>query len=269
MAYRVNLLIVPEEHADPAFAQDKPVIVLGPDGVPLAAEDEASRVDPGLFPEPDGDDVAYVVFTSGSTGEPKGVIVGRGQLAWSTSARFAYYRDHPTSFLLLSSLAVDSSVAGVYWTLCAGGTLVLPGPRAEQDLDALADLIEEASVTHTLVLPSLYRAMLEHVRPERLSSVRLVVVAGESCPATVVDMHAKTLPEIELHNEYGPSEATVWASVAELTADPEGPVTIGRPAQARTSIFSTPTFETCRPARKVRSASVAQGWPRVTWICPT
>ena len=54
---------------------------------------------------------AYIVFTSGSTGDPKGVVVGRNQLAVSTAARDWYYRESPSSFLLLSPLSVDSSVA--------------------------------------------------------------------------------------------------------------------------------------------------------------
>jgi amino acid adenylation domain-containing protein len=211
----------------------------------LAPADLVQRVPPGptivhldeAAGEPDDkggiaaapDAAAYVMYTSGSTGAPKGVVVERGQLAVSTAARFAYYDEPPGRFLLLSSPAVDSSVAGIYWTLCAGGTLVLPPPRAEQDIEALVRLIESAAVTHTLMVPSLYSMLLEHADPSRLASLRCVVVAGEACPPELVRLHCERLPGIGLHNEYGPTEATVWATACELTRDVEGPVTIGRP----------------------------------------
>jgi non-ribosomal peptide synthetase component F len=212
---------------------------------------------------------AYVIYTSGSTGEPKGVVVERGQLAASNSARDVYYAESPSRFLLLSPVSVDSSVAGIYWTLGTGGTLVLPAPRAEQDVEGLAGLIEQAGVTHTLLIPSLYRALLEHADPRCLASLRCVIVAGEECPADVVRLHQGVIPSerresrnrdytgrgagpsvgtvaiprlrpsasarndshVALHNEYGPSEATVWATAAALDGDAglDGRVTIGRP----------------------------------------
>ena len=176
---------------------------------------------------------AYVMFTSGSTGEPKGVVVERGQLAASNAARDLHYREPPRRFLLLSPVSVDSSVAGIYWTLATGGALILPAPRAEQDVEGLTRLIERTEVTHTLLVPSLYRALLEHTDAQRLASLRCVIVAGEECPPDVVRLHHELLPGTELHNEYGPTEATVWATAAELerpTDDsPDARVTIGRP----------------------------------------
>lgn len=175
---------------------------------------------------------AYVIFTSGSTGEAKGVVVERGQLAASTAARDIYYHEPPRRFLLLSPVFVDSAVAGIYWTLGTGGTLVLPAPRGEQDVEGLVQLVEQAGVTHTLLVPSLYHTLLEHGQPERLASLRCVIVAGEECPPHVVRLHHARLPGVPLHNEYGPSEATVWATagVLEMPAwSRDERVTIGRP----------------------------------------
>ena len=183
--------------------------------------------DPGVPREDDR--VAYVVFTSGSTGRPKGVVIERGHLARSTCARLAWYGGSPGRFLLLSSLAVDSSVAGLYGTLCAGGCLVLPAPRAEQDAEGLAALIEEASVSTTLLVPGLYRTLLESIDPARLGSLECVVVAGDACPPSLVARHHELLPGVRLVNEYGPSEATVWATAGELRPDDGSVVTIGRP----------------------------------------
>ncbi|MGB1243194.1 MAG: AMP-binding protein, partial [Chitinophagales bacterium] len=85
------------------------------------------------FIELQKDDLAYIIYTSGSTGKPKGVMVTHENLWYSTTARQKYYPNQVSSFLLLSSFAFDSSVAGIFWTLADGGTLVLPPQNAEKD----------------------------------------------------------------------------------------------------------------------------------------
>ena len=175
-------------------------------------------------------DPAYLIYTSGSTGRAKGVVVEHRNLVASTTARLAYFRHHPGSFLLLSSFSFDSSVAGIFWTLVSGGKLVIPPARSEQDMAGLADLIATQRVTHTLLLPSLYQVLLEETDPARLASLRTVMVAGEACSATVVRRHFATLPAAELINEYGPTEGSVWCTAHRITpADATGGVPIGRP----------------------------------------
>ena len=178
----------------------------------------------------DGGDLAYVMFTSGSTGNPKGVMVSHASLVNSCEARMAYYAEPLSAFLLLSSIATDSSVAGIYWALAAGSTLVLPPARIEQDIARLADVVERHGVSHVLTLPSLWDLILEHADAARLASLECVIVAGESCGPDVVRSHHDTIGHAALYNEYGPTEATVWATVAKLDRGrAERGVTIGRP----------------------------------------
>ncbi|MGH3088791.1 MAG: AMP-binding protein, partial [Rubrobacteraceae bacterium] len=77
--------------------------------------------------------LAYLIYTSGSTGKPKGVMVRHRNLVSSTTARLSFYGEVPGGFLLLSSLAFDSSVAGIFGTLCGGGELWLPSEEARRD----------------------------------------------------------------------------------------------------------------------------------------
>ena len=178
----------------------------------------------------DSKNVAYVLYTSGSTGIPKGVLVTHRNLVHSTTARFNYYPASVKRFLLLSSFAFDSSAAGIYWSLCQGGTLILPPERIEQDIHRLARVIEKNQVTHMLCLPSVYGLLLELARPEQLRSLGIVIVAGESCPTTLAAQHFDVLPDATLYNEYGPTEATIWSTVYKIPAKiPAHRIPIGRP----------------------------------------
>ena len=180
------------------------------------------------FPKPGLDDDAYIIFTSGSTGRPAGVAVTHRNLVASTDARSEFYgADPPERFLLTSSIGFDSSVVGLFWPLATGGTIVLPSDDDVHDVDRLARLVAERSVTHLLMVPSLYQAMLDR-RPTSLTTLRTAIIAGEACPAALVGSHHRSLPDVELINEYGPTEATVWAT-AHRCRPGDDPVPIGRP----------------------------------------
>ncbi len=178
----------------------------------------------------DNQQFAYIIYTSGSTGKPKGVPITHENLLYSTSARFHFYTQQPKAFLLLSSFAFDSSVAGIFWTLTQGGNLIIPRKRIEQDINGLSDLIAQKKVTHSLMLPSLYDLLLKHSSPKKLQSLNTIMVAGEACTAAVVAQHFLTLPQAKLYNEYGPTEGTVWCTAHEIkSSDSSGMIPIGKP----------------------------------------
>ncbi|MEU1968666.1 non-ribosomal peptide synthetase [Micromonospora sediminicola] len=175
-------------------------------------------------------DPAYLIYTSGSTGEPKGVVVEHGQLAASTRARRLVYPGEPT-FLLVSPLSFDSSVAGLWGTLTAGGCLIVATGAQVRDPEQLVTLIDDHRATHLLCIPSLYSYLLDaaaRAGADRLGALRTAIVAGEALPQELVERHfAATAGRCELVNEYGPTEATVWSTYHRFTAP--APVTIGRP----------------------------------------
>lgn len=164
-------------------------------------------------------DLCYVIHTSGSTGLPKGVEVTHGALLQSTLARTQFYAETPDRFLLLSPIWFDSSVAGIFWTLCAGGTLVIPPEGRLQNIRQLADDIAQHSVTHMLCLPSVYQILLRHAEASQLNSLQSVIVAGESCHSSVANDHFQLQPLTKLFNEYGPTEASVWATACRIEND--------------------------------------------------
>ncbi|MEU5777294.1 non-ribosomal peptide synthetase [Streptomyces venezuelae] len=175
------------------------------------------------------DDAAYVIYTSGSTGEPKGVLVEHRQLSASTRARREVYPGAPV-FLLVSPLAFDSSIAGVWGTLTAGGCLVVAASDEIRDPERLADLVERRQVTRLLCVPLLYNALLDAAARQgtRLDALDTVIVAGEALTEALMERHFALLGRtVALVNEYGPTEATVWASFRRYEAP--GPVSIGGP----------------------------------------
>jgi surfactin family lipopeptide synthetase A len=176
------------------------------------------------------DNLAYVIYTSGSTGRPKGVLVTQRNLVNSTCTRMTYYRVPVSGFLLLSSFAFDSSAAGIFWTLCQGGMLVLPQQGCEQDPSQTAEVIARCRTSHILSTPSLYSLLLTRATSQQLMSLRAVIVAGEPCPGYLPGRHYELLPHTSLFNEYGPTEATVWSSAYEFPSQgPGATVSIGRP----------------------------------------
>ncbi len=188
------------------------------------------------------DDLAYAIYTSGSTGEPKGVAVTRANLATSTAARLAVYGGPVSGFVLVSSPAFDTSVASIFWSLATGAELYLPRAGTELDLDRLAALLRRPSATHLVCLPSLYRLLLDRFRDEP-SALRVVAVAGEPVDPDLVARHHEVQPEVQLHNEYGPTENTVWSTVARLSPGAAAP--IGFPVPGSGAHVLDPRGEPC------------------------
>ncbi|MYW93712.1 amino acid adenylation domain-containing protein [Amycolatopsis rubida] len=233
---------------DPAQPDDRTAAVLAGSGatvvlaqrqlesrIPAAAEPFVPGRDPGPAggepaAETDPANAAYVIYTSGSTGEPKGVVVEHRNVLASLQARSAAYEEPVERFLLLSSFAFDSSVAGIFWTLTAGGTLILPPEGAQLDPPAAVAAIARSRPTHTLGIPSLLAPLLDQAGPGELASLVRLITAGEAAPAALARECRSKAPGCLLSNEYGPTEATVWSTVWTGAGDTGSPqLPIGRP----------------------------------------
>lgn len=214
---------------DPGHPEDRIAAVFADAGVTTvltATEVDAVRGRDVAWTDPAADE-AYVIYTSGTTGEPKGVVVGHDNLATATAARRAVYPGAPT-FLLVSPLAFDSSAAGLWGTLTSGGELVVAETEDVRDPARLLGLVDRHAVTDLLCVPSLYAVLLRAVASVGgASTLRRVIVAGEALPEALLAEHFRVLPDARLYNEYGPTEATVWATYREYTE--VAPVDIGVP----------------------------------------
>lgn len=187
-----------------------------------------------------GDMPAYILFTSGSQGRPKGVRVTHANLAYSTGVRSEAYGSNPRAFLVLSPLGFDSSVAGLYWALSTGGEVQLSPPGTERDASALADLIARDRPSHMLCLPRLYGLLLDQSAAGDLDALDTVIVAGEPLSGGLITRHRKS-GRGRLFNEYGPTEATVWCTIYDTSQHGAGDdVPIGHAIPGTTIAITDP-----------------------------
>ncbi|MGD2114495.1 MAG: amino acid adenylation domain-containing protein, partial [Acidobacteriota bacterium] len=208
---------------DPAYPEERRAFMLedsgarlvldGPELAELLAEPVPETTET-LPAGPDPDDPAYLIYTSGSTGTPKGVQVCHRNLLFAARALAERYRIGATARLLqIAPLSFDASVAEIFPTLLAGGTLcfgraddLLPGP-------ALAELLRDRAVSHLTLVPSALAAMPEAAE---LPDLRILVVAGEACPAELAGRWRRGRTLI---NAYGPTEATICAAAGDVAAE--------------------------------------------------
>ncbi|MCZ7436790.1 amino acid adenylation domain-containing protein [Micromonospora sp. WMMC241] len=197
-------------------------LVLDPDDVaePASAAHPATRPDVDTRP----DQLAYLVHTSGSTGAPKGVLVEHGGITAYLDTIGAHYRlDADDVVLQRASPSFDAFLRDAVGPLTVGATVLV---AERSDLSTLAaDLPGRPAPTVLLsMVPSLLHQLLDagDVGAATLPALRLLVLSGEPCtPALLARVH-DALPGLRrVVNQYGPTEATVTTTVADL--DPSRP----------------------------------------------
>ncbi|MFD6291565.1 amino acid adenylation domain-containing protein, partial [Streptomyces sp. NPDC060205] len=169
------------------------------------------------------DQLAYVIYTSGSTGRPKGVQVAhRGVVNLALAQGRVFGVGEGEGVLQFAPFGFDAAVSEVVVTLAAGGRLVVATGQERGEPRALAGLVREKDVRVATLPPSL----LSVLEPADLAGLRTLVTAGERLEEAAA---ARWRGEYRLLNAYGPTEATVCASMAVLDPDGEGVPSIGAP----------------------------------------
>jgi non-ribosomal peptide synthetase-like protein len=167
------------------------------------------------------DHPAYMIYTSGSTGAPKGIVItGRNICHYLRSANETYRIGRSDIVFQGASIAFDLSMEEIWIPYLAGATLFVATPAVMGEAEALPDLLEEVGVTVLDTVPTLLALM-----PRDIKTLRVIILGGEACPPAVASRWCR--PGRTIFNSYGPTEATVVATVAEVR--PDEPVTIGGP----------------------------------------
>lgn len=219
--------------AEPSLPDDRKRYMMEAAGVPLIITDDFCRdlpAVPELFPDrsaPDG--AAYVLFTSGTTGRPKGVVVENRSVVNYAEAFEAEFHTGPGDVMLQFSVcAFDIFVEEVFTTLLNGAALAVPPQSVHDgDVEMLMDFCERHGVTVISGFPYLLADMNRHRRyPSRL---RLLISGGDVVRASYITWLKDR--GFMIYNTYGPSETTVCATyyrIDNASALDDGTFPIGK-----------------------------------------
>ncbi|WP_433495462.1 amino acid adenylation domain-containing protein [Micromonospora sp. CA-248089] len=196
---------------------------------PVVRIDQAQETAPGALPsQGHPDQLAYIMYTSGSRGLPKGIAVTHRNVA--TLALDRGWRGGAHDRVLLHSPhTFDASTYELWAPLLNGGQVVV-APGGDLDPDALGDLVAGHDLTAAWLTAGLF-AVIADERPESLCGLREVWAGGDVVPATAVEKIRRACPDITVVNGYGPTETTVFATCHRMPPPrPVGSsVPIGRP----------------------------------------
>jgi amino acid adenylation domain-containing protein len=230
---------------DPSYPRDRLQLMLEDAGVSLllterklhdrlppnnarvvSLDDESTRAALASVPSSNpkhtagSENLIYLLYTSGSTGMPKGVLVThRGIMNCVAWMQRTYGLDSHDRFLFKTSLSFDASVWEIFWPLSVGAAVVVARPGGAQDGPYLVERMRTADVTCAYFVPSMLALWLETPGLEQLPALRYVICGGEALSGQLLTTYFERLGEsVELHHSYGPTETSIAA--AESTCSP-------------------------------------------------
>ena len=185
----------------------------------------------------DGNDLAYILYTSGSTGNPKGVKIAHHNLVnFLISMQQAPGIKANDKLLAVTTISFDIAGLEIFLPLLAGAEIILADAATAKDGHALLDIIKKEKVSLMQATPYTWRIMIEAGWNE--TTPLKVICGGEALPQELAQK--LLLRASSLWNVYGPTETTVWSTIKQLTSE-DKVISIGRPIN-NTSIYILDKF---------------------------
>ncbi len=176
------------------------------------------------------DSIAYYMFTSGTTGEPKAVAISHSSLNERISWMADTFSDGIDAIMHKTNNSFDVSMWELALSFAYGKTLCIAGEGEEKNPQRLAELIEKENITMMHFVPSMFRAFIKYVENNRykLNSLRYIILSGERLDAATVKRAGQLFENAKICNLYGPTECTIDVSYYECMGN-EDIIPIGKP----------------------------------------
>lgn len=168
-------------------------------------------------------DTAYIIYTSGSSGTPKGVVVSHRAIATSLlGVASTMGLNSRTRMLQFAAFTFDTSMLEIFATLISGGCVCIPS-ESQRLASELADTVRDLRIGHLLLTPT----VAQFLEPDKTTTVESLMLIGESPARHLLENWATKRPTTRLLNGYGPSEASVHSST-NPTLSHDDPHNIGQ-----------------------------------------
>ncbi|KPV60901.1 tyrocidine synthase, partial [Paenibacillus sp. A3] len=184
--------------------------------------------------------LAYVVYTSGTTGNPKGVMVEHGTLSltmlWERQ-EYGFTADDVS--LVTTNYAFDGFITACFTPLISGSRVILTSDEESANPYRIAEYLKHGAVTYYTSVPAIYLTVLEYLDAENTKRLKAVTLVGEELPVKAVEHTRRLNPDIEIINRYGPSENTVDTTIlrqVQSGGSGSGSIPIGKPVP-NTKVF--------------------------------